>query len=89
MHGSMPQSERSVIIKKFLKWLEAKSKDRGAYRQECIRHIQVEISEMGATSRRANDYIEDCKTAGLLYADGLRFKITSEGKNWLQRKSLT
>ena len=44
----MPQSERSQIIKAFLKWIEAKTKKGGASLRECIKHIQVEITEMGA-----------------------------------------
>jgi len=85
----MPQSERSTIIKEFLKWLEAKSKGSGANLQECISHLELEITQMGATKRKCADYIEACKRADLISIHGLKFKITPEGKNWLQRKSLT
>jgi len=47
----MPQSERSQIIKDFLKWLEAKTKQGGATLQQCTKHIQVEITDMGAEEK--------------------------------------
>jgi len=82
----MPQSERSEIIKQFLKWLEAKTKQNGASRPECIRHIQIEITDMGAEEKRCEKYLKDCERAGLICVDGLKFKLTDAGKNWLQRK---
>ena len=82
----MPQSERSQIIKAFLKWVEAKTKKDGASLRECIKHIQVEITEMGAEEKRCKKYVIDCQKAGLIYADGMKFRITDTGKNWLQRK---
>jgi predicted transcriptional regulator len=51
-----------------------------------VKHIQVEITEMGAEEKRCQKYLKDCERAGLVCTDGLRFKITEEGKNWLQRK---
>lgn len=84
----MPQSERSLIIKEFLKWLEAKSKGNGATIQECVNFITIEVTEMGATTRKAKDYVEACHKAGLISPHGLKFKLTLEGKNWLNRKSL-
>jgi hypothetical protein len=84
--SDMPQSERSEIIKEFLKWLGAKTKQNGATRQECVRHIQVEITAMGAEEKRCEKYLRDCERAGLIYVGGLKFKLTDAGKNWLQRK---
>ena len=85
----MPQSERSQIIKEFLKWIEAKSQKSGASLQECVYHIELEITDMGATKKKSADYVSSCVRAGLIDIHGLKFKITPEGKNWLQRKSLT
>jgi len=82
----IPQSERSQIIKAFLKWIEAKTKKGGASLRECIKHIQVEITEMGAEEKRCKKYVKDCQKAGLIYTDGMKFKISDTGKNWLQRK---
>ncbi len=82
----LPQSERSQIIKVFLRWIEAKTKKGGASLRECIKHIQVEITEMGAEEKRCKKYVNDCQKADLIYIDGLKIKITDTGKNWLQRK---
>jgi len=82
----MPQSERSEIIKQFLKWLEAKSRHGGATYQECIKHLQVEVTEMGAEERTCQKYMKDCERASLIYTEGLKFKTTDVGINWLRRK---
>ena len=82
----MPQSERSQIIKEFLRWLEAKTKRGGATYRDCVRHIQVEITDMGAEEKRCQKYIKSLERANLIFADGIKFKITDAGKNWLQRK---
>ena len=82
----MPQSERSKIMKEFLRWLEAKSKHGGASYRDCVRHIQVEITDMGAEEKRCQKYIKSLQDAGLIHTDRLKYKITDSGKNWLQRK---
>ena len=84
----MPQSERSKIIIDFLKWLQAKGRSSkgGASLQECVYHITVEITNMGATQRRAIDYLRATREANLVYARGSLFRLTSEGENWLKRK---
>jgi hypothetical protein len=82
----MPQSERSDIIKQFLKWLNAKSKTGGATWQECLRQIQIEITDMGAHERTCRSYLTDLERAKLIYIDGLKFRVSETGKNWLQRK---
>lgn len=84
----MPQSERSQIIKEILKWLEAKSKRKGATMQEIIDHTQLEISEMGATTKTIKGYVRSLSRNGLIQNKGLRFTITPKGENWLQRKFL-
>lgn len=84
----MPQPERSGVIKEMLRWLQAKTKRGGAHRKDLIRYIQKEITEMGATPKRCMKYVKDCEDAGLLCTHGLKFKITTEGENWLKRKSL-
>jgi len=84
----MPQSERSEIIKQFLKWLNAKtvSASEGATLQECFRQIQTEITDMGAQEHTCKSYLKDCERADLICIDGLKFKCTQTGKNWLRRK---
>ena len=66
--------------------MEAKTKQGGATLQQCVRHIQVEITEMGAEEKRCAKYLKDLEKNGLICTDSLKFKITEEGKNWLQRK---
>jgi hypothetical protein len=82
----MPQSERSQIIKEFLRWLEAKTIRGGATLQECVRQIQVEITDMGAEEKRCQKYLKDCEKSKLICTEALKFKITEDGKNWLRRK---
>lgn len=84
----MPQSERSQIIKEFLRWIEAKTKQGGASLQECIKHIQVEITEMGAEEKRCKKYVRNCERIGLIHSIGFKFKITDDGRNWLKRKGV-
>jgi hypothetical protein len=66
--------------------LDAKSKQGGATIAECIHHIEVEITDMGATKKRARAYIKSCDEAGLIYTHGLKFKVSKDGQNWLERK---
>lgn len=82
----MPQSERSYIIKELLKWLEAKTKTRGASRIEIIKHLQLEITEFGCTRKRAEEYLKSCMDLGFisLSPKGPRFIVTDACKNWLR-----
>ena len=85
----MPQSERSAIIKEFLKWMQARCRNNnGPTIQECVRFITLEVTEMGATTKRAKGYVESCARAGLIHTKGIRFVISKDGENWLKRKSL-
>ena len=86
----MPQSERSQIMKELLSWLDAKSKGKGkgATLKEIIHHTQLEITDLGASNRTIRGYIRDLLRTQLIHTDGLRFMVTEEGKNWLERKFL-
>ena len=84
----LPQSERSQNIKELLKWIEAKSKRKGATLQEIVSYTQREICEMGASQRTILDYIRSLERARFIHTEGLRFLITEQGKNWLERKFL-
>jgi predicted transcriptional regulator len=84
--NDMPQSERSNTIKEFLKWLEAKTILGGATLQECLKHLQIEITEMGAQDRTCREYLKDLERAGLTQINRLKFNITEKGKDWLRRK---
>jgi hypothetical protein len=67
-----------------LKWLSAKSKGRGATRTEIIQHVQIEITEMGASKHRCEEYLKTCMDLGFVYIDGVRFRTTEACENWLK-----
>lgn len=84
----MPQSERSETIKEFLRWITAKSLKGGASLYECIEHLRLEISEMGALKTTAKRYVDDCVEVGFVEIKGMKYIITEKGKSWLRRKAL-
>jgi len=85
---SLPQSERSQNLKELLAWIKAKSMRKGATTQQILERITIEITDLGATTRTARSYLVTLERAGLIYTQGLRWKITDKGKNWLERKYL-
>lgn len=83
----MTRSERSKAMKQLMKWLHAKTKkDRGAKRSEIVRHVVVEISELGATERSIIGYMDTLVRMGLVSIRGNKYLVTSVGENWLERK---
>ena len=57
----MPQSERSDIIKKLLKWLA--TLENGATVQAIVQYVKWEITEGGATDNVIKKYIDDLDRA--------------------------
>jgi predicted transcriptional regulator len=82
----MPQSERSDILKKLLKWLV--SKENGATVQALLAYTKWEITEGGATDNAIKKYIEDLEKAGLIEYTHPFWKITNAGKTWLEKHSI-
>lgn len=82
----MPQSERSEIIKKLLKWLA--SLETGATNQGIYAYVQWEICEGGATTNTIRKYIEDLSKNHLIEYKAPFWKITNAGKQWLERHSI-
>lgn len=82
----MPQSERSEILKKLLKWLG--SQEKGVTTMAILYHVKWEITEGGATDKSIKKYIEDLHGAGLIEYKHPFWKITPAGKNWLERHSI-
>lgn len=80
----MPQSERSQVIKRMLMWLNDQPK--GAMIGALIRHVELEITDMGGSTRTIRSYIERCRSQGLIKAEGTRLICTHKCKNWLQKK---
>ena len=82
----MPQSERTQIMTELLRWLRAKSKSSGATTTEIMRHTITEITSLGASERTARAYIETLAKLNFISIYRLKWKITSKGENWLDRK---
>lgn len=82
----MPQSERSEILKKLLKWLNIQEK--GVTTPGILYHVKWEITEGGATDKSIKKYIEDLHKAGLIKYKHPFWKITLAGKRWLERHSI-
>lgn len=80
----MPQSERTEIMKKLLKWLESK-KEKGATLSAIITHTKVEITLLGATTNTIKKYVDDLGTNGLIHYKHPFWKISEFGKEWLER----
>lgn len=80
----MPQSERSKVIKHMLIWLAEQPK--GVLVGNLIRHVELEITEMGGSTRTIRSYIERCRSQGLIKSEGTRLICTHKCKNWLQKK---
>jgi hypothetical protein len=82
----MPQSERSEILKKLLKWLA--TQQNGATVQAILQYTKWEITEGGATDNAIKKYIEDLDKAGLIEYVHPFWRITNAGKKWLERHSI-
>lgn len=84
----MPQPERSKVNKELLVWLLAKTKSsNGASRMEVLRHVALEITELGATERTTINYLKTLDGLGLVKVDSLgKYTVTKVGENWLKRK---
>lgn len=82
----MPQSERSEILKKLLRWLNAK--DKGATLSEIVYNVKWEITEGGATDKAIKKYLEDLKGGGKIEYRHPFWKISSDGKTWLERHGI-
>ena len=83
----MPWVERAAAMKELMKWLHAKTKkDGGARRSEIIRHMVVEVSELGATQRTIVHYVNTLLEMGLVAIKVNKYVLTSVGENWLEKK---
>ena len=80
---AMPQSERSDILKKLLKWLT--SQEKGATPQAIVAYTKWEITEGGATDNVVRKYIEDLAKAQLIEYQKPFWIITNNGREWLER----
>jgi predicted transcriptional regulator len=82
----MPQSERSNILKKLLKWLASLEKETTT--AGIHSYVRNEITELGATSKTIQGYIEDLSSAGFIEYMHPFWKITKAGRDWLEHHSV-
>ena len=82
----MPQSERSIIIKRLMNWLT--NQDKGTTVQGIVQYVKWEITEGGATDNSIKKYIADLDKAVLIEYDHPFWKVTKAGKMWLERHSI-
>jgi hypothetical protein len=82
----MPQSERSEILKKLLKWLTVQEK--GATVQAILQYTKWEITEGGATDNAIKKYVADLEKALLIEYEHPFWKVTAAGKQWLEKHSI-
>jgi len=82
----MPQSERSDILKKLLRWLS--SQENGATVKAILQYTKWEITEGGATDNTIKKYIEDLERAGHIEYEHPFWTTTNAGKQWLERHSI-
>ena len=78
----MPQSERSDILKKLLKWLD--TQEKGATTSAILHQVKWEITEGGASDKTIKKYIEDLHKGGLIEYKHPFWKITPAGKKWME-----
>ena len=79
----MPQSERSIILKKILQWLL--TQENGATTQAIISYTKEEICEMGASNTTIKKYIEDLSKALMIEYKHPFWRISKKGSAWLDR----
>jgi hypothetical protein len=79
----MPQSERSEILKKMLKWLI--THEHGVTTQALLSFTKWEITEGGATDNAIKKYIDDLEKQSLIEYNHPFWKMTNAGKLWLEK----
>ncbi len=82
----MPQSERANVLREITRWLVAQEK--GATYQALKNVIKWEITEGGATDTTIKKYIEDLSGAQLIVYEAPFWRVTNNGKMWLERHSI-
>jgi hypothetical protein len=82
----MPQSERANVLKEIVRWMVAQEK--GATLQALRIHIKWEITEGGATDTTIKKYIEDLDNAKLIEYEAPFWRVTNNGKMWVERHAL-
>jgi hypothetical protein len=79
----MPQQERSHNLQKMLKYL--RGLPQGVTTAALKAQTRNEITQLGATDKTIENYIESLKSAGLIEYNHPFWRITQSGKNFLER----
>jgi hypothetical protein len=79
----VPQSERAAVLREILRWLA--SQEKGATLQALSHQIKWEITEGGATDTTIKKYIQDLSSAKLIEYEAPFWRVTNNGKMWLER----
>ena len=79
----MPQQERSRNLIELLKWLSLKHS--GATTAAMIAYTRNEITQLGATYKTIQNYIEALERAGFIEYKHPFWRITKAGKKFLER----
>jgi predicted transcriptional regulator len=79
----MPQQERSHNQIEILKWL--KTQQNGATTAALKAYTRNEITQLGATDKTIENYIDTLKTAGFIEYKHPFWRITKSGMNFLER----
>jgi putative NADPH-quinone reductase len=83
---TMPQSERSSIIKQLMKWLA--TQENGTTVSAILTHVKWEITEGGASDATIKKYIEDLQKAGHIVYKHPFWKVSAHGREWLERHQI-
>ena len=79
----MPQQERSRNLLRMLKWLS--TQQQGATTGALKAYTRNEITQLGATDKTIENYIDALKTANFTEYTHPYWKITKAGRDFLQR----
>lgn len=79
----MPQQERSKNLLEMLKWLS--SQEHGVTTAALKAYTRNEITQLGATDKTIENYIDSLKIAGFIEYKHPFWHITKSGRDFLER----
>jgi predicted transcriptional regulator len=79
----MPQQERSRNLIELLKWLS--SQNNGATTAAMVAYTRNEVTQLGATDKTIQNYIDALEKAGFIDYKHPFWKTTKAGQTFLER----
>ena len=79
----MPQVERKKNIMEMLKWLSLQ--EHGATTSGLKAYVRNEVTQLGATDKAIENYIDTAKKAGFMEYKHPFWRITKSGRDFLER----